>query len=152
MGQPISALMTRQVWRVSMDDTVEQVETLLNARDLHWVPVVEGNGATVIGVISSTDVLQFHVRKQDARNTRAWQLCTYRPIVVAPDTPAEQVAQMMVASRVHHVVVATDSELEGVVSSLDFVRSYTDAFNPLAASDREVGLRRPEAPARPPAP
>ncbi|WP_140634060.1 CBS domain-containing protein [Methylibium rhizosphaerae] len=129
MGQPISALMTRQVWRVSMDDTVEQVETLLNARDLHWVPVVEGNGTAVIGVISSTDVLQFHVRRQDARNTRAWQLCTYRPIVVTPDTPAERVARMMLDSCVHHVVVARDNELEGVVSSLDFVRLFAEGTN-----------------------
>lgn len=125
MGQLISSLMTRQVWRVGMDDTIEQVETLLNARGLHWVPVVEGDGG-VIGVISAADLMQFHVHKQDAVNTRAWQLCTYRPIVVTPDTPAEQVARLMVERRVHHVVVARGSELEGVVSSLDFVRAWAE--------------------------
>ena len=124
MGQPISALMTRQVWRVGMDDTIEQVETLLKSRGLHWVPVVEGGGAAVIGVISATDVVQFHALKQDAAHTRAWQLCTYRPLVVAPDTPAEQVARLMVEQRVHHVAVVADGDLEGVVSSLDFVRAF----------------------------
>jgi CBS domain-containing protein len=123
MGQPISSLMSRQVWRVAMDDTIAQVETLMNARGLHWVPVVESDGA-VVGVISATDILQFHALKQNADQTRAWQLCTYRPIVVTPDTPAEQVARLMAERRVHHVAVVSDNQLDGVVSSFDFLRAF----------------------------
>ena len=123
MSEPISRMMTRQVQGVGVDDTLDQVEALLARHRLHWVPVY-GEQAEIVGVISTTDLLQARARGQSAGQTRAWQVCSYRPIVVPPDTPVDAVARLMVERRVHHVVVARDGQIEGVVSSLDFVRAH----------------------------
>lgn len=123
MSQTISALMRRDVACVGPDDTLQAVEALMVARDLSWVPVVEGGGA-VLGVISSTDLLRFHAEGKDPSVVCAWQICTYKPIVVSPDTPLGEVARRMVESNIHHVVVADDAGLKGVVSSFDFVRTF----------------------------
>lgn len=123
MSEPISRMMTRQVQGVGVDDTLDQVEALLARHHLHWVPVY-GEQAEIVGVISTTDLLQARARGQSAGQTRAWQVCSYRPIVVPPDTPVDAVARLMVERRVHHVVVARDGQIEGVVSSLDFVRAH----------------------------
>jgi CBS domain-containing protein len=123
MSRPISSLMQRDVCYVNLDDTIADVERTLVARQLTWVPVVESNG-TAIGVISATDLLRFHADHKDATATRAWQLCTYKPIAVAPDAPVDEVARLMVARGIHHVVVVDHDQLAGVVSSLDFVRAF----------------------------
>lgn len=124
LSVPISSLMQRHVRSVSMDDTVQAVEAMMLREGLVWVPVVEGDTATVVGVISAHDLLQFRVEGRDAAGLAAWQLCTYKPLSVAPDTPVEEVAALMIERQVHHVVVMRGSTMEGVVSSLDFVKAF----------------------------
>jgi CBS domain-containing protein len=120
---PISSMMTSQVLTVGMDDTIHEVGTFLREHALSWVPVREPTGA-VVGVISATDLLQFQVRKGDPHTTRTWQICTYKPISVQPDTPVGDVARLMLQHRTHHVVVMDRDHIVGVVSSLDFVRQF----------------------------
>jgi CBS domain-containing protein len=118
-------MMQREVVFADIDDSIATVEQRMNERQLSWLPVLEG-GSTVIGVISSVDLLQFHALDRRADDVRAWQLCSYKPFTVTPQTPASEVARVMVARRIHHVVVIGPSGLEGVVSSLDFVQRYLD--------------------------
>ena len=123
MNEPVSSLMTRQVWPVDMDDTVAQVEDLFNQRGLSWAPVLE-SGKAVVGVISASDLLQFHAQGRDATALRAWQMCSYKPISVDQAAPLREVARSMVEQRIHHVVVMNGADIVGVVSSLDFVRAF----------------------------
>jgi predicted transcriptional regulator len=116
MNEAISTLMQRLVRCVDLDDTVAQVEQLLADEGLTWAPVLD-SGSVAIGVVSASDLLQFHAQQRDPNVVRAWQLCTYKPITVTSDTPVPVVAQ-----GIHHVVVANDEGVCGVVSSLDFVR------------------------------
>ena len=123
MNQPISSFMKRQVWFVDMDDTVAEVESLFARQGLSWAPVLESK-RTIVGAISASDLLQFHVLGQDSTAVRAWQRCSYKPISVSPDTPVSEVARLMIESRIHHVVVIDSEGIAGVVSSLDFVRTF----------------------------
>jgi CBS domain-containing protein len=119
----IAALMQREVVKATLDDSVAVVEAAMTARGLSWMPVVEADGA-VLGVISSAELLRFHAEGKDAAAVPAWQLCNYRPPTVTPDTSVSDVARLMVDRGIHHVVVADQSGLCGVVSSLDFVRTF----------------------------
>lgn len=119
----ISSMMTTQVRTVGMDDSVHEVESFLREHALSWAPVCEPGGA-VVGVISATDLLQLQVRKGDPHTTHIWQICTYRPLAVQPDTPVGDVARMMLQRKIHHVVVMDRDHIVGVVSSLDFVRQF----------------------------
>jgi signal-transduction protein with cAMP-binding, CBS, and nucleotidyltransferase domain len=125
MKEPISKLMSARVWSVDMDDTIAQVEALLTRNALSWAPVLEA-GRLIVGVISAADLLQFHAQGRDPGSVLAWQLCTYKPISVDHTTPAEEVARVMIAQRIHHVVVMRNDEIAGVVSSLDFVRAFVE--------------------------
>jgi CBS domain-containing protein len=123
MSPTIASMMERQVRTLGMDDTLAQVEGLFAREGLSWAPVLESGGA-VLGVVSAADLMQFRARQQDANTVRAWQLCTYKPITVGPDTPVSEVARLMVDRKIHHVVVADAAGIAGVVSSLDFVRAF----------------------------
>ncbi|WP_096669041.1 CBS domain-containing protein [Polaromonas sp. AET17H-212] len=123
MSQTIASLMNREVTQVGPDDTLQAVEAKLVAKGLSWVPVVDASGV-VMGVISSADLLRAHAEGKTAPKVSAWQLCTYKPVTVHPDATLAEVARLMTEGNIHHVVVAEGPNLKGVVSSLDFVRTF----------------------------
>ena len=123
MSQPISSFMERRVWTADMDDPIGEVESLFARQGLSWAPVLDSK-RTIVGVISESDLLQFHAQGKDPTAVRAWQLCSYKPISVSPDTPVSEVARLMIESKIHHVVVTDCEGIAGVVSSLDFVRTF----------------------------
>ncbi len=122
-NEPISTLMQVRTETLSADDTVEAAETLLTQLGLSWAPVID-DGGVLIGVVSKTDLVRFHLDKRDPVATPIWRMCTYRPITVSPETPIASVARSMVDSHVHHVVVSDRGAIRGVVSALDFVRTF----------------------------
>ena len=89
--------MERQVWTVDMDDAVADVVSLFARQSISWAPVLESK-QTIVGVISTSDLLRFHARGQDPTAVRAWQMCSYKPISVSPDTPVSEVARLMIES------------------------------------------------------
>lgn len=123
MSQTIASLMQRNVTRVGPDDTLQAVEAKLVAQGLSWVPVVDASGV-VMGVISHADLARAHAEGRMAPKASAWQLCTYKPVTVRPDATLGEVARLMTEGNIHHVVVVEDQEIRGVVSSLDFVRTF----------------------------
>jgi len=123
--QGIASLMHHEVHPVGADDTIASVEQQMVARGLTWAPVVDEGGAT-LGVISSLDLLRFHADGKDAADVCAWQVCTYKPISVPPHASLAEVARLMVESGIHHVVVREGGAIRGVVSSMDFVRTFIE--------------------------
>ena len=130
MSPAISSLMQNPVCSVGLDDSVAQVEALLTSKHLTWVPVVDPSRGEAIGVISASDLVGFHAQGRDATATHAWQMCSYKPIVVDAATPVAMVATLMVERGIHHVVVTDRTGIAGIVSSLDFVRTFIPASEP----------------------
>lgn len=124
MSKPISSMMAEQTTAVDMDATMEQVEEALRAGSLSAVPVIDRANRAVVGLISARDLVRFHRDKKNAAAVRAWEICTYKPLEVGPDTAVGDVARLMVERGVHHVVVAENNEIRGIVSALDFVRQF----------------------------
>jgi CBS domain-containing protein len=124
LDQPISALMSPDVISVQADDTIATVTGELLRHGLSFMPVIDRNGGTLLGIIGADDLLKFREAKRDPEAVQAWQVCAYRPLEAEPDTPAREVARRMVEGRIHHVIVTSNKEVLGVVSSLDFLRQY----------------------------
>lgn len=125
MNDSIATLMSRRLHSVDMDDTVAQVEALFTQQRLSWVVVLEER-RSIVGVISASDLLQFHAQNRDAEAVRAWQLCTYKPVSVDLATSLSDVARTMLEQHIHHVVVMNGDAIAGVVSSFDFVRAFVE--------------------------
>jgi len=123
MDKAVSRMMTKSVWTVDTEDSIERVSGLLNTHRLTSVPVVDSKGV-VFGIISAADLLHFHAEKKNPKIVRAWELCTYKPIEVGPATPVNEVARLMVKNSIHHVLVTENGLIMGFVSSLDFIEQY----------------------------
>jgi CBS domain-containing protein len=88
------------------------------------VPVIDGATGLVMGLISARDLLRFHADKRNGSALHAWEICRYQPVEVDPGVSVADVARLMVAHGIHHVVVTEDGRVKGIVSSLDFVKRY----------------------------
>jgi CBS domain-containing protein len=128
MKTPISAIMTRQAVVGQMNDTVESVEKRMAEHNLSFLPIVDPEGKT-FGVISLRDIAHFHQSIQHSKWTRAWEMCTYRAEAVSPDLTVEAAARMMLDKKIHHIVVAEDKIVHGIVSTLDVLQHYVTNMN-----------------------
>lgn len=124
MGKTISSIMQRSVTPVGMDDTIDKVESTMQAHRVSSVPV--GGDGGIVGIITTTDLVRFHASGKDSKSVTAWEICTYKPLHVDPDTPVARVAELMIEHGIHHVVVTDHGTVAGIVSSLDFVKLYLD--------------------------
>ena len=144
MDTRIASLMTAPVISVKADASVAEVADVLARNRLSFVPVTECAGGQALGIVSAADILHFKSGKSDLDTLRAWQICTYKPLSVAPDASTVDVARLMLAHQAHHVLVLRDNVLAGVVSSLDFVRDYIAraeaeaAHNPAAPGPQDA--------------
>lgn len=120
MGKTVAEVMTASVLTVDTQDSLDQVEQTMGAHHLTSVPVVDAKGA-IFGVISACDLVRFHNLHKNFKALRAWEMCTYKPMVADPEVTAAEVARLMVKKRIHHVVVVKEGAIQGVVSSLDLI-------------------------------
>jgi CBS domain-containing protein len=126
MSKPISSMMQTQAMAIDMDATIEQVDELLRANNLSALPVIERRNGAVLGIISARDLAHFHFEKRKPAEVHAWEICSYKPVEVSPDVSISEVARLMVSSGIHHVVVAENKEIKGIVSALDFVKQFIE--------------------------
>jgi len=128
VDKPISSIMNKVVMTASMDDTVEDVETLMKSHHVSSVPVYDTNGA-ILGIVTATDLLKFQKIGKSPKDMKAWEICSYKPAEVTPDNFIKEVAELMVSRQIHHVIVMENGSLQGIVSSLDFTRLCMDQNN-----------------------
>lgn len=126
MDKPISSIMHKTILPVAMDDTADEVEAMLQSHRISCAPVYSNEDGTILGIITVSDLSQLHATRKDPGKVRAWEICSYRPIEVPPDTPLGEVAKLMLEHKVHHVIVTQDGSIKGIASSLDFVKLALD--------------------------
>lgn len=124
METQITAIMQKHVISVDMQDTIDKVEDILNSHELSSVPVIDSARGDCFGIISSPDLVHFHTAKKNPKLVRAWEICTYKPIVISPETSVSDAARIMIQNRIHHLVISENKSIKGFVSSLDLIENY----------------------------
>lgn len=126
----VEQVMTRDVVKVSMDDTVAAVREIFEQHRFHHL-VVEENGQ-VVGVISDRDLLRnlspfagkMNERPQDVflEKRRVHQIMTRNLVSVSPQTPLIEAALKMLDDRVSCLPVV-DGRLRcvGIITTRDLL-------------------------------
>ena len=144
--QRVMDLMTRDVFAVSPDTSLETAARMLAQRRISGAPVI-ANGR-VVGVISSSDLVDpdtdvsgirgfpLYYRVTDGlaeeigdhervRPGRVSEVMTSSVISISGDATAVQASAKMLELGVHRLlVVKGDEELAGVVSTIDLLRAF----------------------------
>ncbi|HLH26261.1 MAG TPA: FAD-dependent oxidoreductase [Chloroflexota bacterium] len=112
-------VMTRDVVTVPPTMPVQEVATLLDARHLAGVPVVDDAGR-VLGMISELDVIS-------RAGATAADIMTRDVTSVAEDTDVDEVSRLFVNQRLRRVPVLAGDRLVGIVSRSDVLRGILRA-------------------------
>ncbi len=146
----VKEIMTRSVISVRREDTVQDVARLLTDFRISGLPVTDGQNR-VVGMITEGDLIRFARNRQipivldmlgngvyvnyepptsleeqvaSATTLKVSEVMTRKVTTVAPDTPVEEAAQIMVNRKIKRVpVVDNQGQLVGIVSRGDIVRS-----------------------------
>jgi CBS domain-containing protein len=124
-----SDLMSPQVIVAKENTNAEAIGARLLAGEFNGVPVVDDNGA-VIGIVTAIDILK--AMRKNGSNKKlntiiAKDIMTTNPSVVRPDTPIEDIIDIMIQKEIVLVPVVEDgnnnnNKLLGVVARLDIIR------------------------------
>jgi CBS domain-containing protein len=144
---PVRDAMRDVVSALAPDTTLGAAARLFVERHITGAPVVDAHGR-ILGVISQTDLASGPraASETDGRNAFYVMLhgqpvidatvtdpdhrirgvvadvMTRHVIMVEPDVPLREAVRIMVASRIHRVLVVENGRLAGVVTSMDVLR------------------------------
>lgn len=146
-------VMTTEVVRVPADLTVDELADVFMEHEISGAPVVDEEGR-LVGVVSVFDIArqrsgesgvttdqgnpEFYVRgweehytQEEFRKLRVQEgnltvreAMTPAIFTVGEDDPVADVARTLVDGHIHRVLVVRDSEVVGIISSLDLLRAY----------------------------
>jgi len=105
-------------------NSVREIRVLMKDKGIHAIPIISYSNETpnveitIRGIITATDI-----SKQVDDSAVVGDIMTATNVhVVHTDSTANAAAKMMLRHKVHHMVVMDDGKIEGMISSMDFVK------------------------------
>lgn len=134
MGMKVAELMFTDLQTIMASATVADAVVTLADAHIYGLPVLQDGTQKLIGVLSTSDVLQAAAEcaSADERDrlfdeTSVQDLMTPNPATTTPHEEARQAAQQMLYLDVHRLFVLDGEELVGVISQSDIVRAVATA-------------------------
>jgi acetoin utilization protein AcuB len=135
-------LMTEKPVTIRSDDNLKNAIEAMKRLGVHHLPVV-GSNSHVVGIISDRDcrmalnspfVMRERWQDEELANTlRVGSFMTPAPIVVEPDTPAEEAVRLMLANNIGCLPVMRAETLVGIITRSDvllgFITLHQHVFN-----------------------
>jgi CBS domain-containing protein len=140
-------IMTKDVLTVTRDMPMRDAMALLARRHVSGAPVIDRG--QVVGVVSSTDLLEFAGHEWTAleEHTVA-DAMTPTVVSLPPGTPVQVAADLMRTVGVHRVLVMHGNRLVGIVTTTDITNAVADDklttrqyVSPPKAEDEAPGWR-----------
>ncbi len=129
----VAELMVTDLKTVEPEATVADAVAAMIETHISALPVIDAHGR-LVGVLSTTDVLQAVAECKDARtrdelfeSTPVRDLMTAQPATVDIGTDVKEAAQQMLYLEVHRLFVEDGGMLVGVISQSDIVRGVATA-------------------------
>jgi CBS-domain-containing membrane protein len=114
-------IMTMKVVTVKPSTSIEDAARLLVRRKISGVPVVDEKDKTkVVGILTEADLLA----APSGAKTVA-DVMKKRVVSVSPDTPVDEIAEILVKKKIKRVPVIDAGKLVGIVSRIDVLRAIS---------------------------
>jgi CBS domain-containing protein len=135
---PITMLVGDAVARISPEASLLEVADALGAAGVGALIVGEGEGADAI--VSERDLVAALAGRRDPAATRAADVAHDTLVWCDADASVADVAGLMMASYVRHVLVEDAGRLVGVVSARDLLGVYASSEEPPDEGDVDDDL------------
>lgn len=135
--EPISAIMTKNVLTVNLNDELSDVVNTLKKHKIRHIPVIDGS--EVVGIISRTDINRLTFgslfENQEGADEAVLtmlsvsQVMTDKPRLVRIDSTVKDVAEIFAAEEFHALPVVDDKEtLVGIVTTTDIIKYLLEQY------------------------
>jgi acetoin utilization protein AcuB len=125
----VGAVMTPFPYSVDTDDTVVEVERLIEEHGVRHIPVQQDG--RVVGIISQRDVYRLLDRflpSADKAQIRARDIMMAEPYLVGFDAPLNEVALEMAKRHIGSAIVLHHEKLAGILSATDICRILAEVL------------------------
>lgn len=129
---PVADVMTKHPRSVQIDQTIGDVRAALADRRIHHLPVVDGE--RLVGIISTTDLLEFGFAPRDSNKDlddylndhfSIAQIMQADLVTIPSDSTVRDAARALTTGDLHAVpVVGENHKLVGIVTSTDIVSYF----------------------------
>ncbi len=109
-------IMTRKVYTISPDASVQEVAQLLSRKRISGAPVVDKDGK-MVGVITQADI----IGKVNREDLCVADIMSSEIITVEEETRVGQIAMLLTERQVKRVPVTRNGKLVGIVCRADIV-------------------------------
>jgi CBS domain-containing protein len=120
-------IMTEPVITIDQNTTIQEAIRLIADERIGALPVVDGGG-TLLGVLSTTDILQSAAEVTEAgsrdillERTAVADIMSRHPLTIAPTADLREAARHLLYGGVHRLVVVEGGRPVGVLSQTDLV-------------------------------
>lgn len=130
---PVSEVMSRELFIVRPEDTLERVNEIFRGKAIHHIPVVDKNGK-LCGIVSKSDFLQvnhmlclFNKEKYDCYNEKLYkavrveEIMTQKVATLTPDDALTVAAGIFSENLFHALPVVDEGNLVGIVTTQDLL-------------------------------
>jgi len=115
--------MSKAVLQIGPGHTLRQAATLMSERKVGSAVVLDPDSEG-LGIITERDVLNAIGRGLDPDTEEAAEHITWEVVYASPTWTIEEAAAAMVRGGFRHLVVLEDSQVHGVISVRDILRSW----------------------------
>jgi acetoin utilization protein AcuB len=125
----VGSVMTTFPYFVNSDDTIAEVERLMDEHQIRHVPVQQDG--RVVGIISERDIyrlLERFLPQPQKEQIRARDIMIADPYVVSFEAPLNEIALEMAKRHIGSVIVLHHQKLAGIVSATDICRILAEIF------------------------
>jgi len=111
-------IMTRKVYTISPEASVQEVAQLLSRKSISGVPVIDKDGR-IIGIVTEADI----IGKVNREGLCVADIMSPEIIAVDEETPVGEIAMLLTERKIKRVPVMQDGKLVGIVCRADIVQA-----------------------------
>jgi len=130
---PIQKIMTQNLVKLNLEDTLTKAESLFKSHKIRHLPVV--NGDKIVGMLSYNDLLRISFADAtdddgDTVETTVYDMFTLEQVMskqvsfVKASDAIEVAAELFITKDFHALPVLENDKLVGIVTTTDMIRFY----------------------------
>lgn len=134
---PVSTIMTKEVIKLNITDTLTKAESLFKKHHIRHIPVVNGN--KIIGMLSYTDLLRISFADaieddEEEVDTTVYNMFSVEQVMaknltsISPDATIKDAAEILATREFHALPVVEGSLLVGIVTTTDLIKYLIDQY------------------------
>lgn len=120
-----SDVMVKDVITVNEKTPLKEVTKLFGEKHITGAPVVNADGQ-LVGVLSESDIIRKTTSIGAWSPNQAGQIMTKPAVTVSPNEALQKVCELMHDRRVHRVVVADASGIQGIITTMDILKAIAN--------------------------